>query len=87
MLSPLNPVSNSIITYILIICYLLYSKPSIIYDNKTKQYKQFGASRGKSILPLPILAIIISILTYVVFYHIESSAIISMKYEQIINSK
>jgi len=87
MLSPLNPVINSIIVYILIICYLLYAKPSIIYDNKTKQYKQFGVDRGKSILPLPILAIITAILSYIVFYHIESSAILSMKYEQIINPK
>ena len=87
MLSPLNPVLNSIIAYVLIICYLIYAKPSIIYNNKMKQYKQFGTTRGNSILPLPILAVIISILSYVIFYHIESYAIIQIKYDKIINSK
>ena len=87
MLSPLNPVGNSILTYIIIICCLLYIKPSIIYDKKTKKYKQFGVNKGNSILPLPIIAIIIAILSYVIFYHIESSAITQMKYDLIINKK
>jgi hypothetical protein len=87
MLSPLNPVLNSILTYTIIICYLLYVKPSIIYDKKIKQYKQFGATKGKSVLPLPILAIISSILIYITFYYIESSTIISIKYYKIIISK
>ena len=84
MLNPLNPVLNTIIVYILTIILLLYNKPSIIYDKKTKKYKQFGTTKGKSILSLPILIILIAIFTYIIFFYIENSTIIQMKYESII---
>ena len=81
LINPLNPLFNSIIVYIIIILLLIYNKPNLIYDKKTKKYKQFGMNHGKSILSLPILAILIAIITYVIFYHISISANIMIKYQ------
>ena len=86
LINPLNPLFNSIIVYIIIILLLIYNKPNLIYDKKTKKFKQFGMNHGKSILSLPILAILIAIITYVIFYHISMSAHIMIKYENMKNS-
>ena len=74
---------NSIIVYIIIILLLIYNKPNLIYDKKTKKFKQFGMQKGKSILSLPILAILISIITYIIFLHIEKSARIFNSYQEL----
>ena len=87
LLNPTNPLMNTIITYIVTIILLLYNKPKIIYDKKTKKFKQFGLNKGKSILSLPILAILIAIITYIIFFYIESSAIIMASYEELMKNK
>lgn len=74
---------NSIIVYIIIILLLIYNKPNLIYDKKTKKFKQFGMQKGKSILSLPILAILISIITYIIFLHIENSTRIFHSYQEL----
>jgi hypothetical protein len=85
LINPLNPLFNSIIVYIIIILLLIYNKPKIIYDKKIKKFKQFGMTDGKSILSLPILAIIISIVTYILFFYIAMSAKIMISYENLKN--
>ena len=85
LLNPLNPLLNSIIVYIILVLLLIYSKPSVIYDKKTKKFKQFGMQKGKSILSLPILAILIAIITYVIFLHFEKSTVIMNSYYNLMN--
>jgi hypothetical protein len=87
LINPLNPLFNSIVVYIIIILLIIYNKPNLIYDKKTKKFKQFGMNRGKSILSLPVLAILISIITYIIFYHISISAHIMISYENLKNNK
>jgi len=83
LLNPFNPLINSIIVYIILILLLIYNKPNIIYDKKTKKYKQFGMQSGKSVLSLPILAILLSIVTYIVFSYVERSAQIYKSYYEL----
>ncbi len=87
LINPLNPLFNSIIVYIIIISLLIYNKPKIIYDKKTKKFKQFGMTEGKSILSLPILVILISIVTYIIFFYISVSAKIMISYENLKNNR
>ena len=86
-LNPLSPLFNSIIVYIIIIILLIYNKPNLIYDKKTKKFKQFGMSKGKSILSLPVLAMLIAIITYICFMYIEKSTIIFKSYQELANNK
>jgi hypothetical protein len=47
---------------------LLYIiKPESIYDNKRKEFKQFGTEDGKTLLPLYIVGILLAIILYVLF--------------------
>ena len=85
LLNPLNPLLNSIIIYIITIVLLLYNKPEIIYDKKIKKFKQFGLNKGKSILSLPILAILLSIVIYIIFFYVASSAMVHNKYNDLIS--
>ena len=87
LLNPHNPLMNTIIIYIVIIILLIYYKPKIIYDTKTKKFKQFGLNKGKSILSLPILAILIAIITYIIFFYIESSALLMASYQELLKNK
>lgn len=84
-INPLNPLFNSILIYIIIILLLIYNKPNLIYDKKTKKFKQFGMTHGKSILSLPVFAIIIAIVTYIVFFYISVSAQVMISYDKIKN--
>jgi hypothetical protein len=85
-INPFNPLFNSIIVYTIIILLLIYNKPNLIYDKKTKKFKQFGMTRGKSILSLPIFAIIIAIITYIIFFYIYVSSQIMMSYDKLLKS-
>ena len=71
LLNPTNPLINTIITYITTICLLLYTKPKIIYDKKTKKFKQFGIGKGCTIFSLPILSIILAVILYIIFLWID----------------
>jgi hypothetical protein len=85
--NPFNPLINSIIVYIILILLLIYNKPNIIYDKKTKKFKQFGMSEGKSILSLPVLAILLSIIIYIIFSYVERSAQIYKSYHELTMNK
>jgi hypothetical protein len=82
LLNPLNPLLNSIIVYIIIIVLLLYNKPNLIYDKKIKKFKQFGMDKGKSILSLPVLALVIAMCVYLFFSNFDKTSRIMQKYER-----
>ena len=87
LLNPKNPLINTIILYIITISLLLYYKPKIIYDKKSKKFKQFGLNKHKSILCLPILAVLLAIIYYIFFFYFASSIEIYQNYKELINKK
>ena len=62
-----NITKYAIIVYIIVIIFLYLFRPNIIYNQETKQFRDFGFERDQSILALPILAIILAILIYIIF--------------------
>ena len=80
----MNSLFNSIIIYVIIIIIIIYNKPNFIYDKKRKKFKEFGIEHNKSILPLPLLSIIIAVITYIIFFHIEQNAKIISSYNSIV---
>lgn len=62
-----NITKYAIIVYIIVIILLYLFRPNIIYNQETKQFREFGFERDQSILALPILAIILAILIYIIF--------------------
>lgn len=85
MLDPLNPLYNSLLTYIFIIILLILYKPNIIYNKKSKKFKQFGVNKDSSLLPLPILSLLVAIIIYVVFSYIEKFYSLKLEYYELLN--
>ena len=71
IISPTEPLYNSIVFYIIIIIILLITKPEIIYSKKNERLKKFGSSKEESLLPLPVLSISISVILYIIFSFIK----------------
>ncbi len=53
-----NAIYYAIITYIFFIVYIFMCKPEFIYDNKNKQFKEFGFGKSQTILSLQIVTIV-----------------------------
>jgi len=70
ILSNDNPLYNTIIIFSVIMGILFLTKPNLIYCSKTKQFRQFGTSRGKTLLPIYIIGILLAVVLYVFFYSI-----------------
>jgi Ca2+/H+ antiporter len=71
LINPNNPVYNSIIFYILTISIILLLKPKFMYCYKTNKFKTFGFGKHKTFFSFPCVAIILSILFYMIFLWIE----------------
>lgn len=53
------------IVYICLYCLIIYIKPSFIYDEKTRSFRQFGVGyKNTTILPLWLISIILAIISY-----------------------
>jgi hypothetical protein len=51
----------SILIYIILIVSLVIMKPSFIYDDNKKQYREFGNGDNQTYFTLPVLAILIAL--------------------------
>lgn len=71
ILNPYNPVSNSIMIYIIIMCIILLIKPKFMYCNKNNKFKSFGFSQNKTFFSFPLVAISSAILIYLIFLWIN----------------
>jgi hypothetical protein len=71
MINPDNPLYNTIIFYILIMCIILMTKPSIMYCNKTNKFKSFGCGVNQTLLSFPTASMTCGILLYLFFLGIE----------------
>src|SRR5437870_5771083 len=65
-----NPVYNTIIVFSLIMIILYITKPEAIYDNNKKEFRQFGTTNGKTLLPIYVIGILMAIVLYVFFFYL-----------------
>jgi lipopolysaccharide export LptBFGC system permease protein LptF len=80
-----SPVYNTFIVFIIIVSLIHIKKPNLLYDNKKKEYRQFGTTNGKTLLPIYIVGILIAIVLYVFFNHIAQNNV-SKKHVSIIET-
>jgi hypothetical protein len=66
-----NPVYNTIIIFSIIMLIIYISKPDILYDNKKNEFRQFGTTNGKTLLPIYVIGILLAIVLYVFFYYLS----------------
>jgi len=50
-------------------------KPNVIYDTQKKEFRQFGFANGKTLLPIHIIGILLSIIIYLFFYYLSVPSI------------
>ena len=58
-----NPLYMSILIYIFIVIFIIYTKPSIFFDKNGKM-KETGCGEGKIIFSLPMALVLSSIFIY-----------------------
>ena len=71
LIYPNNPVYNTIIFYILIICIILLTRPSFMFCYKTGKFKPFGCGKGQTLLSFPTISIASGIILYIFFLGVE----------------
>lgn len=71
LLSIDNPVYNTIIVFSIIMLLLYLIRPDLLYDNEKKEFRQFGTTNGKTLLPIYVVGILLAIILYVFFYHLS----------------
>lgn len=71
MISPNQPVYNTVIFYIIIVCIILLIKPNFMYCHKTKQFKAFGCNKNQTLTSFPVVCISTGIVLYMIFLWIK----------------
>ena len=71
ILSPSNPVYNTIIIYLLLICIILLTKPDFMFCKKTNKFKTFGLGENQTLLSFPTISIFSCVILYVFFFGIN----------------
>lgn len=79
-----SPVYNTLIVFTAIMILIHMKKPDILYDTKKKEYRQFGTSNGKTLLPIYIVGILLSFVLYIYFNHLSHN--VSIKKSNTINN-
>jgi hypothetical protein len=52
---------------------LYITKPSVLYDYEKNEFRQFGTTNGKTLLPIYVIGILLAIIFYVFFYYLSIS--------------
>ena len=65
-----NPVYNTMIVFSIIMILVYMTKPDVIYDNEKHEFRQFGTTDGKTLLPIYIVGILLATILYVFFYYL-----------------
>lgn len=51
---------------------LIYiTKPDVVYDNEKNEFRQFGTTDGKTLLPIYVIGILLAIILYVFFHYLS----------------
>ena len=69
-----NPVYNTVMVFLISMALIYLYKPPVLYDRSKQEFRQFGTTNGKTLLPVHIVSILIAIVLYGFFYHIAQSA-------------
>ena len=72
LLSVDNPVYNTIIVFSVIMILLYLTKPDTLYDSERNEFRQFGTTNGKTLLPIYVVGILLAIILYVFFFHVSA---------------
>lgn len=64
----------AIIIYIIIMVLLVITKPSFIYDDTKKKYREFGNTDGKSLFTLPVISVVFALIIVIIFKIFLSSS-------------
>ena len=67
-----NPVYNTIIVFSVIMLLVYITKPAVVYDNDKNEFRQFGTTDGKTLLPIYVVGILLAIILYVFFHYLSS---------------
>lgn len=62
------PMILTIITFSVIMIYMYKARPKILFDKDTT--KPFGVGNGKTLIPFPVLSILIAVMLYSIFFYI-----------------
>lgn len=65
-----GPLYYTFIVFGVIMALIYYSKPAMMFDKN--KIKSFGVGKNKTLVPLPVMAIVIAILLYSIFFYIDS---------------
>lgn len=66
-----NPVYNTIIVFSVIMLLVYITKPDVVYDNEKNEFRQFGTTYGKTLLPIYVVGILLAIILYVFFHYLS----------------
>lgn len=72
IISPTNPLINTLVFYIIIISLIFLIKTDKFFCQDTGKIKQFGYKDNLTILPLPLFSLLLAIFLYLFFTIIES---------------
>lgn len=65
-----SPLYYTFIVFGVIMALIYYTKPNMMFDKN--KIKSFGIGKNKSLIPLPVMALIIAILLYSIFFYIDT---------------
>jgi hypothetical protein len=68
-----NPVYNTIIIFSIIMLIIYIIKPNSVYNNDKHEFRQFGTTKGKTLLPIYIMGILLAMMIYIFFYYLSPS--------------
>src|SRR5579863_6847815 len=68
-----NPVYNTVIVFSIIMLLVYMIKPDIVYGNEKQEFRQFGTTEGKTLLPIYIVGILLAIILYIFFHYLSNN--------------
>ena len=66
-----NPVYNTIFVFSIIMLLVYIIKPDVVYNNERNEFRQFGTTDGKTLLPIYVIGILMAIILYVFFHYLS----------------
>ena len=71
MVSPNQPLYNTVVFYIMFVCIILLLKPNFIYCHKTNKFKAFGCGGNKTLASFPVVCVSSAVILYMLFLCIK----------------
>lgn len=66
-----SPVFNTIVVFSIIMILLYTIKPEVIYDHEKAEFRQFGTTERKTLLPIYVISILLAMILYIFFYYMS----------------